>query len=263
MKQQYTFLPRKIPKEDIALTPMGWVRLLTNYSSYRAKAIKEAKPGYYTLFSTLLVAVAKRDRHLIDHAVELTKENVPKYKSLGLVGSFLCDFGSKDEGLAMLREAVKLHPSPAFLLSLAAETDNHEEKENLAKRVLSENPDDCDALRHLAYAKYFKGEKEEAENLIEKILLMDPCNIYALKYKGNIYFDKDDYGKALEQYLKIKLKVKPISLQLKICSCYHSLGISGKAKRIAKKIQGRVSEAYDLELDLENTKQLLMKILDN
>lgn len=108
-----------------------------------------------------------------------------------------------------------------------------------------------------------KENKKKQKVLIEKILLIDPCNIYALKYKGNIYFDKEDYGKALEQYLKIKLKVTPISLQLRICYCYHLLGIAGKAKRIAKKIQGRVSEAYDLELGLENAKQLLTEILNN
>ncbi len=263
MAQKYNILPRKLKKEDIALAPKGWIRTLSNYPNYRAKAIKESKPGYYTLLATILMAIAKHNKHLIDPAIELTKNNMPRHIYLSLVGTALCVFGLKEEGLKMLRDAIKSHSTPALLMSLAAETDDLEEKACLAMKVLKEIPKDRDALRHLAYAKYFKGEQEEAESLIEKILLIDPCNIYALKFKGNIYFDKDDYGKALEQYLKIKLKITPISLQLKICSCYHLLGIAGKAKRIAKKIQGRVSEAHDLELDLENAKQLLTEILNN
>lgn len=259
MNQIQNLLPRKLSKEEIALAPISWIRILSNYSRYRSKALRETKPSYYTLLATLSVAIVKRERHLADKVINLTRENMPRHIHLSLIGSALCDLGSRDEGMIMLRDAVKLHPSHSYLLTLAAETDDLDEKEQLSKQVLAENPNDVDALRHLAYAKYFKGEHEEAGALIEKILLEDPNNIYALEDKGNMYFDKETYSDALEQYLKIKLKPIPISLQLKICHCYYLLGMIGKAKRIAKKIQAKVS----LINEVENANKLLAEILSS
>jgi len=262
MKQKYDFLPRRLTKEEIALAPVNWIRVLSNYSSHRKKAIKETKPGFNTLLATLMAAITKKDRHLIDVATELTKENVPRDIYLSLVSTVLCDLGLKEESLAMFREAVKLNPSHTMLLSLAADTDDLDEKESLAKKVLDENPKDSDALRHLAYAKYFKGEHEEAKHLIDEILLNDPGNIYAREVKGNVYFDRKEYSKALEQYLKIDLRPMPVSLQFKICHCYYLLGMLRKAKKIAKKIQGKISLAYELEMKIEDANKLLADVLN-
>jgi tetratricopeptide (TPR) repeat protein len=262
MKQKYDFLPRRLTKEEIALAPAAWIRVLSNYSRRRKKAINETKPGFNTLLATLMAAIAKQDKHLIDVAIELTKENVPRYIYLGLASSVLCYFGAKEESLAMLREAVKLNPSHTMLLSLAGDTDDLDEKESLAKKVLDKNPKDGDALAHLAYAKYFKGEHEEANRLIDKVLLNELGNVYALEHKGNVYFDKKEYSKALEQYLKIDWRPKPVSLQLKICHCYYLLGMLRKAKKIAKKIQGKVSLAYDLGMEVEKANKLLTDVLN-
>ena len=113
----------------------------------------------------------------------------------------------------------------------------------------------------MAYAKYFKEEYEKAERLIDKILVDEPDNIYALKYKGNIYFDMENYKEALHQYLKIELKPLPVSLQLRVCHCYHLLGMSNKAKKIAKRTRGKLSLAYDLELGTEAAESLVVEIL--
>ncbi len=262
MKQKYNFLPYKLTEEEIAIAPMGWTRTMSNYTNRRKKAIKEAKPGYNTLLATILVAIAKRDRDLINAANELVNGNIPRHMYLTLVGSALCDFGD-EEGLKMLREAAELDSSHSMLLILAADTDDLDEKEDLAKRVLNENPKDSDALRHLAYAKYFKGEHQEAERLINEILLNEPDNIYALEDKGNIYFDKEEYDKALGQYSKVKLKPLPISLQFKICHCYYLLGMLKKAKKIAKKIQNKVPLAYDIGMSVEKANALLTEILNS
>src|SRR3972149_9237707 len=205
-RRRVDFLPRKLTKEEIALATANWVRVLYRYSYYKRRALWEKNPGFYTLLASVIAAIAKKDRHLIDIATELTKENVPRYVYLYLVSSALRCFGEKEEGLKMIRDAVKLNQSPSTLLSLAADIDDLEEKENLAKEVLNENPKDTEALWQLAYAKYFKEESEEAERLIDKILFNDPDNIFAREFKGNIYFDKEDYQKALEQYLRVKIK---------------------------------------------------------
>ena len=263
MKQKIDFLPRRLTKEEIALAPSNWVRTLSHYRYRRRRALWENKPGYNTLFAAVMAAIAKKDRHLIDIATELTKENMPRDVYLTLVSSAIYCLGAKQEGLKMAREAVKLNQSPLTLLGLAADTDDLDEKEDLAKKVLKENPNDCDALRHLAYARYFKGRREEAERLIDEILVNEPKNILATEFKGNIYFDKKEYDKAIEQYRKINLKPIPFSLQFKICYCYYLLGRVSKAKEIAKCIQGKDPLALELEMGSEDLNELLAEILNN
>ena len=261
MKRKYDFLPRKLTKEEIALAPSPWVRLLSHYPTYRKKALKEIEPGYFTLLAAILAAIAKHDRSLIDVATELTKDNVPEHMYLSLVGSALSDFGEKDKSLNMLRKSVELQPSNSALSVLASEIDDLDEKASLAQKILEDNPKDNDALRHLAYAKYFKDNRIEAERMIDEILSDEPNHLDALEYKGNIYFDKEDYNKALEQYLKIKVRPTPISLQFKICHCYYLCGMISKAKKIAKKIQYKISLALDLEMDIESANKLIAEIL--
>ena len=77
MKQKYKFLPRRLKKEDIASAPIGWRNSLSDYQYFRKRAIKELEPGHSTLVAILMVAIAKHDRHLVDTAIELTKDNVP------------------------------------------------------------------------------------------------------------------------------------------------------------------------------------------
>lgn len=265
MKQKYDFLPRRLKKEEIALAPMAWIGCLTDYLSYRYKARREDNPGYNTLVAGLSAAIAKRNKQLIDFVANLTKENVPRHIYLALIGSALCDLGLKDKGYAMLREAVESDPTHSTILVLAAGTDDLDEKESLAKRVLAENPNDNDALRALAYAKYFKGEHEEAEKMIDRILQNDPHNIYALEFKGNIHFDRKEYQNALERYLQIKRRVKPtpISLALKICECYYLVGKLCTAKKIAKNIKDKITLAYDIECSIEHANELLTEVLSS
>jgi len=263
LKQEYDLLPQKFNKADIAALPIGWVRAASDYQRFRERAIAEYKPGFYTLVAMLLAALVKHEKHLVDVAVELTKDNVPTHEYLSLAGAALCDLGFQDEGLAMLRAAVESGPSNSSVVVLAARTPDIEEKESLSNKVLSEDPDDCDALRHLAYAKCCKGEVEEAERILNRIMELDPNNIYALECKGNICFDRKEYRKALTLYRKIKAKPVPISLQFKICRCYYSLGMMNKAKRIARKIEGKIASAYDVEIEggIEGAQDLLAEIL--
>ncbi|HBG26653.1 MAG: hypothetical protein A2Y10_18360 [Planctomycetes bacterium GWF2_41_51] len=265
MKQKFNFLPRKLMKEEIALAPSEWIKQLRSYRIRRLKAIwlENESPSYYTLLATILAAIAKKNRHLIDIASRLTKGNMPEYIYLSLLGIALDFFGEKEESLKLIHEAVKLNPSHSNLMSLAAATDNLDEKEELAKKVLNENPKDSDARRHLAYAKYFKGERREAERLIDEILLNEPNNNYALEFKGNIYYDKKEYDKTLEWYLKVRLKPKPISLQFKICHFYYLAGNGRKAKKIAKKIKDKIFLVSDLEMNLDKAKELLTEIVNS
>ncbi|MBN2269443.1 MAG: hypothetical protein JXN61_02455 [Sedimentisphaerales bacterium] len=263
MKEKYGFLPRRLSRQEVALAPSNWVRVLSHYSYRRRRALWEKKPGYHTLLAGAIAAIAKKNRGLIDIAAELTTDNVPRYVHLTLVSSVLRCLGEKDEGLRMIRKAAELDRSPATLLSLAADTDDLDERESLAREVLNSNPKDSEALRQLAYSRYFKGDREGAERLIDEVLLQEPANIHALEFKGNVYFDKEEYAKALEQYLQIKIRPVPVSLQFKICRCYYLLGMVRKARRIAKKIKDKITCAYDIEGGIEPAKELLAKILSS
>jgi len=263
LKQEYDLLPQKFTKADLASLPIGWRRAASDYQLFRNRAIGEPKPGFYTLVAMLLAALVKHDKHLVDVAVELTKDNVPTHEYLSLAGAALCDLGFQDEGLAMLRAGVESDPSNSSVVVLAACTPDIEEKENLSNRVLSEDPDDCGALRHLASAKCSKGKIEEGERILNRVMELDPNNIYALECKGNICFDRKEYRKALTLYRKIKVKPVPVSLQFKICRCYYSLGIMNKAKRIARKLEDKIASAYDVEIEggIEAARDLLAEIL--
>lgn len=263
LKQEYDLLPQKFNKADIASLPIGWVRAASDYRYLRERAMGEYKPGFYAFVAMLLAALVKHDKHLVDVAVELTKDNVPTHEYLSLAGAALCDLGFQDEGLAMLRAAVESDASTSSVATLAAYTHDIEEKEDLSTKVLSEDPDDSDALRHLAYAKCCKGELEEAERIQNRIMEVEPNNVFALELKGDVCFHRREYRKALALYRKIKVKPVPVSLQFKICRCYYSLGMMNKARRIARKIEDKIASAYDIEIEggIEGARDLLAEIL--
>lgn len=263
LKHKHIFLPRRISRTEKSLLPSNWTRIIANYSQYRKKAIKEAVPGDYTFLAGLLVAMVKRDRQLVNTVVSLVKDNVPEHFSLSLAGGALCDLDFKEEGLAMLRKAVEIKPKHSYILSLASETNDLDEKMSLAEKVLSDNPSDCDALRHLAFAKYFKGEIEEAERITDDILMNDPTNVYALEAKGNMCFIQEKYKDALDEILKIKLKPLPVSLSLKIFHCHYLLGSTRKAKKIAKKLRGKVNLACDIDPMNRPAIELIAKVLES
>lgn len=98
---------------------------------------------------------------------------------------------------------------------------------------------------------------------MNKILEIDHDAFYALEFKGDICFDREEYREALAFYRKIKVKPVPVSLQFKICRCYYSLGIINKAKRIARKIEDKIASAYDIEIEggIEGARDLLAGIL--
>lgn len=108
MKQQYDFLPRRLSKEEIALAPANWVRVLSHYSYRRRRALWEKKPGYHTLLAPGMAAIAKKNRDLIDIAAKLTRDNVPRYIHLSLVSSALRSLGGDN-----LRYAVHFSPVTA------------------------------------------------------------------------------------------------------------------------------------------------------
>jgi len=265
LKQEYDLLPQKFNRADIASLPIGWVRAASDYRYLRQRAMGEYKPGFYTFVAMLLAALVKHDKHLVDVAVELTKDNVPTHEYLSLAGTALCDLGFQDEGLAMLRAAVESDASTSSVATLAAYTHDIEEKEDLSTKVLSEDPDDSDALRGFAYAKRCKGELEETERIQNRIMEVEPNNVFALELKGDVCFYRGEYRKALVLYRKIKVKPVPVSLQFKICRCYYSLGIMNKARRIARKIEDRIASAYDVEIEggIEGARDLLAEILSS
>ena len=265
LKQEYDLLPQKFTKADVASLPIAWMRAASDYRYLRGRAIGEYKPGLYTLVAMVLAALVKHDKHLVEVAAELTKDNVPTDEYLSLAGAALCDLGFQNEGLAMLRAAVESDPSNSTLTLLASSTQDIEEKENLSNRVLSDNPEDCDALRGLAYAKCCKGEVEEAEHILNRITELDPNNAYTLECKGDVCFYKKEYRKALTLYRKIEVKPVPVSLQFKICRCYYSLGIMNKAGRIARRIEDKIASAYDVEIEggIEGARDLLAEILSS
>ena len=265
LKQEYDLLPEKLKKEQIASLPLTRIRPASDYQLFRNSAIGEPKPGFYTLVAMLLVALVKHDKHLADLAGELTRDNVPEDEYLYLIGSSLCYLGFQEEGYAMLRKVVELDPSASSVAMLACYAQDIEEKRSLANKVLTKDPDNSSALLTLADAKYHGNETEEAEHILNKILEIDSDAFYALEMKGNICFDRGEYREAFAFYRTIKVRPLPVSLQFQICRCYYCLGMTKKAKRIARKIENHIKSAYEIDIEggIEAAQALLNEILSS
>ncbi len=255
-------LPNVIDINDVSLAPIGWVNLLLQYPQFREKADHETKPGYFTLLAFLLVAIARHDKKLVDFAIQSTKKNVPKNQFLSLVGTVLCDIGSKHDGLKMLRDAVNVYPSPSVLAVLAANSSDLNEKENLSKQILKIAPQNCDAIREMAYVKHMKGDTEEAERMLDGLLLREPDNKYVLMVRGNIFYDRRNYLSALEQYQKINIQPVPVLIQMRICCCHYFLGNTSKAVEIARVIKDDISRVYEKGETIQRMSEIIHKLTD-
>jgi tetratricopeptide (TPR) repeat protein len=64
--------------------------------------------------------------------------------------------------------------------------------------LLSEDPDNLDALTNLGNGFYSKGQYDSAINYYEKVLQIDPSNSSGLYNKGLTLFQKKDYKMSME-----------------------------------------------------------------
>ncbi|MGH7859945.1 MAG: tetratricopeptide repeat protein, partial [Candidatus Binatia bacterium] len=81
------------------------------------------------------------------------------------------------------------------------------------ERKASESPRDVETWKNLAQVQYRAGQVDrqylaKAEASFRRVLEIDPKNTDALRGIGNVHFDREEHGKAVESYSEY-LKLKP------------------------------------------------------
>lgn len=73
-----------------------------------------------------------------------------------------------------------MHDLPTQAIA-AALANNWEQAVTLNQKILQESPADCDALNRLGYAFHELGRTDEAQEIFQRVLLLDPCNTIATR----------------------------------------------------------------------------------
>lgn len=101
---------------------------------------------------------------------------------------------------------------PALALK-ALENKSYQEAIRACRSYLNERSDCLSARIILARALFCNGQADEAENHFYGILKVDPENMVALKYIGDIKFGEGDETTAMEYYNRI-IKIEPFTTGL-------------------------------------------------
>ncbi len=95
------------------------------------------------------------------------------------------------------------------------------------RKKVTENPIDWKLRFRLAFALYFNGMKEEAIRELERVIAIDPKNVWAYGYIGLIYGEVDNVDKAIEYVKKgIAIDYDVAALHLLLASGYYKKGRS-------------------------------------
>ena len=91
-----------------------------------------------------------------------------------------------------------------FSLAIAYErTGQREQAVDLLQKILTIDPDDSQVLNYLGYMWAERGENlDEAEKLIARALEIEPENGYYIDSMAWVYYQRGDYQKALQEMLR-------------------------------------------------------------
>ena len=110
--------------------------------------------------------------------------------------------GKTEDAINCFEKSIKKSfnfPDPYFHLgNYYFQTNNHEKAEKYYLNAIKIDQNNADFFFNLGILKYSKGLIDEATNLYKKCLDIDPSYTKSLKYLGNIYKDKKEFRRALE-----------------------------------------------------------------
>ena len=140
----------------------------------------------------------------IDEAVETLKNATrldPQAEmAFFYLGRALSMIGKGEEADAAFEASFALNPQRRKL-ALAAEhhkQGRHDEAQRLYRELLSDSPENVDAMRLLAGILTNKSETEESEALLQRAISLAPDYALALLDLGQIYHEQHRYGEALD-----------------------------------------------------------------
>jgi hemimethylated DNA binding protein len=87
------------------------------------------------------------------------------------------------------------------------------------RTLVEEDPEYAEAWNKMSTSKYLSGNLDESQEAAEKVLEIDPLHFQALNGLGLIYFQKEDYPRAIESFRK-SISIDPWSAvpsKLSVC----------------------------------------------
>ena len=141
----------------------------------------------------------EKAKTLFDRLLEEEPENI---ELLLYAGSFLERQEQYEQAEALYLRGLEIEPRNTDLLfRLGVVYDKTGRKEAVIKQmkaIIEITPDDANALNYLGYTYADMGIKlDEARELIEKALKVEPDNGYITDSLGWVYYQKGDYEKAI------------------------------------------------------------------
>jgi len=137
-------------------------------------------------------------------------------------------FNPAESGDVDIVEILAQRGNPAAVAARALSEGKYSKAVEICREYLEENPNLLSARLILARALYHAGQAESAEKQFYRVLSVDPDNLVALKYLGDIRFADGDEQGALTNYRRV-LEIDPYCRAL---SCAITTGTAEKTRTI-------------------------------
>ena len=215
--------------------------------------------------------------------LERAKANDPQSIHIRLkIASVLISLNRFDEAEALLKEAKKIDPDNLdlslaliFVYSYSEDNDDLEiEYEDFLNNAHEQKPKDIGISEYLAQFYFYKKRPQEAIEVYEKILELNPDHAEALFWLGNLYENSGQRNKALEMWER-GIKIEPTSAPLLNCLGY-TYAQEGVKLNLAEEMVRKALEedpengayldslgwVYYKKGDLEKAKEYVLKAID-
>jgi len=167
---------------------------------------ESARATAYLAYAYFEANQIDRAETTVDRALELDPESPEAYFVRGYINHysrFLLD-DARDDYLTALQYAPNLLDVQINLSWLDWAVSNYEEARTRLLGLIELNPNNLDALYALGFVTYQSfGEPDQALELMERCVGLDPENRACLYYMGNIQRGKGLNADALETYRKL------------------------------------------------------------
>ena len=201
----------------------------------------------------LIEAVKQKNLGNLPGAIELYKMVIEENDSVAVayyeLGTLYSLTGRREEAMKNLETAYTLDPGNKWFfgsyMDLLLALEETAKAGKILRLKLKEKPDDAELLFLLANAKFLEGKERKAIRILSKIEKERGISERITLLKANIYEQKEDYDRALEEIENI-IQLFPESIQFRVVAA--ELALKSKQKDKAAEYYVDVFEIDSLNI---------------